>query len=276
VSDSEERTLRVAVLGAGGTIAPAIVHDLAESEEVAGLLLLDLDADRAGDVASRHGAGKARAQSIDARDPDAFACALEGADVLVNSASYRINLEAMRACLAGGCHYVDLGGLYWMTHKQLELGGEFERAGLLAVLGIGSSPGKTNLMALRGVQELGGAIDSIEVAAASRDPEASDDGQLHPPYAIQTLLDELTLEPIVLRDGRPAAIEPLTEGGTVDFGAPVGPRRDDLHPALRAGHVRAELRLPERHLPPVPDASAARPPPGAGGRPGRGGGAGVS
>ena len=57
--------------------------------------------------------------------------------MLVNTASYRINLEAMRACLKAGCHYLDLGGLYWMTGRQLELGTEFERAGLLAVLGIG-------------------------------------------------------------------------------------------------------------------------------------------
>lgn len=39
--------MRVAVLGAGGTIAPAIVRDLAESPEVEELLLLDLDLDRA-------------------------------------------------------------------------------------------------------------------------------------------------------------------------------------------------------------------------------------
>lgn len=212
----------MAVLGAGGTIAPAIVHDLGESDEVESLLLLDLDVDRAVRVASQHGAGKARAESIDARDAEAFACALDGVDVLVNAASYRINLEAMRACLAGGCHYADLGGLYWMTRQQLELGEEFERAGLLAVLGIGSSPGKTNLMALRGVRELGRALESIEIAAASRDLGAPDDGQLRPPYAVQTLLDELTLEPIVLRDEQPVTIEPLTPGGTVDFGEPIG------------------------------------------------------
>ena len=39
--------MRVAVLGAGGTITPAIVRDLAESPEVEELLLLDLDLDRA-------------------------------------------------------------------------------------------------------------------------------------------------------------------------------------------------------------------------------------
>src|SRR5947209_1871210 len=83
----------------------------------------------------------------------------------------------------------------------------------LALLGIGSSPGKTNLMARHALDALGGAPESIDVAAAGRDPAAAD-GSFRPPYAIQTLLDELTLEPVVLREGQPTEIEPLTDGGT--------------------------------------------------------------
>jgi saccharopine dehydrogenase-like NADP-dependent oxidoreductase len=223
-----ERSVHVAVLGASGTIAPAIVRDLAPSEEVAGLVLLDLEEARAAAVADEHAPGRARAQAVDARDGEALRRALEGIDVLVNSAPYRINLEAMQACLATGAHYLDLGGLYWMTQRQLELSQAFERAGLVAILGIGSSPGKTNLMARHAVTQLGGqgaVVETVDVMAAGRDPAASDDGRLHPPYAIQTLLDELTLEPIVLRDGQPIAIAPLSDGGPVDFGPPIGRAR---------------------------------------------------
>jgi saccharopine dehydrogenase (NAD+, L-lysine-forming) len=210
------------VLGAAGTIAPAIVRDLAESEEVARMTLLDLDSGRAAAVADAHGGGKASARAVDAADIDALTAALEDADVLVNSASYRVNLEAMRACLAAGCNYLDLGGLYWMTQRQLELAEQFERAGLLAILGIGSSPGKTNLMAARAVRDLDGHPETIEVAAAGRDFGADEDGRLRPPYAIQTLLDELTMEPVVLCGSEPARIAPLTPGGEVDFGRPIG------------------------------------------------------
>jgi saccharopine dehydrogenase (NAD+, L-lysine-forming) len=175
-------------------------------------------------VATADGYGKASAHAVDASDVRALAAALEGSAVVVNSASYRVNLEAMRACLEAGCNYLDLGGLYWMTQRQLELGPKFECAGLLAVLGIGSSPGKTNLMALAAVRMLGDgdAVYAIEIAAAGRDPEARSDGQLRPPYAIQTLLDELTLEPVVIRDHMPEHVAPLTSGGLVDFGEPIG------------------------------------------------------
>ncbi len=216
--------VRVAVLGAGGTIAPAIVHDLAASQEVASMLLLDLDSARAERVAKAHGGPSALARRVDARATGALVEQLREVDVLVNTASYRVNLDAMHACVAAGCNYMDLGGLYWMTGRQLELADEFERAGLVALLGIGSSPGKTNLMALRAAHELGdeAAIETIDVAAAGRDPEAGGDGRLHPPYAVQTLLDELTLAPVVIRDGQPVEIEPLQAGGELDFGEPIG------------------------------------------------------
>lgn len=211
--------MNVAVLGAGGIIAPAIVRDLAESEEVGELLLLDLDGVRAAAVAERHGGGTARAAQVDARD-GALEAALEDVDVLVNSASYRVNLDAMRACLAAGSHYVDLGGLYWMTGDQLELSGDFERAGLLALLGMGSSPGKTNVMAVRAVRELDATPHRIDVIAAGRDLDPPAGASF--PYAPQTLVDELTLSPIAQRGGEPVALEPMQPGGGVDLPEPIG------------------------------------------------------
>jgi lysine 6-dehydrogenase len=202
--------LRVAILGAGGTIAPAIVRDLAESEEVAELLLVDLDKDKARATADRHGGGKA-----------SVAGDVAGADVVVNSAGYRINIDAMRASLDAGAHYVDLGGLYWMTGKQLELHDEFERAGLVAILGMGSSPGKTNVMAAHAARVLGTeTLDTVHVAAGGRDLEPPDGESF--PYALQTLIDELTMNPVVIRDGIPVEVEPLSPGGTVRFAEPIG------------------------------------------------------
>lgn len=214
------------MLGAAGTIAPAIIRDLAASEEIVAMTLLDLDGEQAAAAATAHGAGKARGAAVDARDHDALRAALAeanaDADVLINAASYRVNLDAMRACLAAGCHYLDLGGLYWVTREQLKLDAEFRAAGRLAVLGIGSSPGKTNLMARHAVEQLGTPAHTIEVVAGGRDLAAPDDGRLRPPYAVQTLVDELTLAPVVLRGGTPVEIEALTPGGAVDFGDPIG------------------------------------------------------
>ena len=210
--------MRVAVLGAGGTIAPAIVRDLAESEEVTAMRLLDLDLRKAEEVAMTHGGGKAQARQADATSD--LAEQLEGMEVLVNSAAYRINLAAMRACLDAGCHYMDLGGLYHVTAEQLGLSGEFEQRGKLALLGIGSAPGKTNLLAARAVKELPGNPISISVLAGGRDLQPT--GELSFPYAIRTLLDEITMPPMAIINGRPQEMKPLQDGPRVDFGDPIG------------------------------------------------------
>ncbi len=238
-----QRPLDVAVLGAGGTIGPAIVRDLAESEEVGRMILCDLAVERAAETARLHGGGRSVVVSP---AQGKLAEAISGCDVLVNSASYRVNLEAMEACLEADCHYLDLGGLFWMTGRQLAMSDRFAEAGLLAVLGIGSSPGKTNLMAAVAARELTGElasverapeqrarIDAIHVSAAGRDLDPPQGESF--PYALRTLLDEVTMSPVAVRAGTPVELEPLTAGGTVDFGEPIGELEtiQTLHSELR-------------------------------------------
>jgi lysine 6-dehydrogenase len=60
----------------------------------------------------------------------------------------------------------------------------------------------------------------MHVSAGGRDLDPPDGFSI--PYALQTLLDELTMKPVVLRDGSPVEIKPMSDGGTVDFGQPIG------------------------------------------------------
>jgi saccharopine dehydrogenase-like NADP-dependent oxidoreductase len=155
------------------------------------------------------------------RHGGAVADSPKSADVIVNSAGYRINLDVMRICLEIGAHYIDLGGLYWMTGKQLELSEEFARADLVAVLGMGSSPGKTNVMAAHAAQLLEtDTLETVHVAAGGRDLDPPGGDSF--PYALQTLIDELTMNPVVIRAGTPTEVEPLSPGGSVRFADPIG------------------------------------------------------
>jgi lysine 6-dehydrogenase len=228
--------VRVAVLGAGGTIAPALVRDLAESPEVDGLTLLDMDGARARAVAEAHGGSNATAAAVDASDPQALMLALEGCGLLVNAASYRVNLRAMDASIAAGCGYIDLGGLYHVTAQQLERSDELAERGLLAMLGLGAGPGKTNVMAARAARELD-RVTGVRCSSAGFDADAP--AGLAAPYAIRTLLDELTVPPMVMRDGVAGEIPPMTDGGAIAFPDPVGER-----PSLYTLHSEV-LTLPD-------------------------------
>ena len=63
--------------------------------------------------------------------------------------------------------------------------------------------------------------ETVDVFAAGRDT-APPSGRPSYPYALQTLVDELTMRPIVLRDGRPVEIDPVSPAGQVDFEDPIG------------------------------------------------------
>ena len=161
------------------------------------------------------------AEHVDARDAASLGRAVEGADVVVNAADYRLNLDVMRGALGAGAHYVDLGGLFHVTRQQLELFEDFEAAGLTAILGLGSAPGKTNLLAAAAARRLESDPISMEIWAATRDPAAA--GHPFPaPYSVQTLRDELQMRPVVLREGGLEEVDPLSGAASRDFPEPVG------------------------------------------------------
>jgi saccharopine dehydrogenase-like NADP-dependent oxidoreductase len=195
----------IAVIGAAGTIG----------RNVAGFLEV-----WGAEVARRDFRLEAE-EHADARDRESLARALEGAAVVVNCADYRLNLDVMGGALAAGSHYVDLGGLFHVTKKQLELDGVFREAGLTAILGMGSAPGKTNLLASAAARRLGAEPVSMEIWAATRDPAAAD----HPfpaPYSVQTLRDELQMRPVVVAGGEVIEVEPLSGEAEREFPEPVG------------------------------------------------------
>jgi saccharopine dehydrogenase-like NADP-dependent oxidoreductase len=198
----------IGVLGAAGTIGRLVVVFLEEW----------------GAEVARRDARLRGAERVDARDPAAVAQALDGAAVCVNCADYRLNVTVMEGCLDAECHYVDLGGLYHVTRRQLALDATFREAGLTAVLGLGSAPGKTNLLVRAAADRLGADPLTLEIWAATRDPAAA----RHPfpaPYSVRTLLDELRLRPVVVRDGRVVEVEPLSGAAVRKLPEPVGSAR---------------------------------------------------
>jgi saccharopine dehydrogenase-like NADP-dependent oxidoreductase len=198
-------TPEIAVIGADGTIGRRVVEFLEEW----------------GTGVARRDFRLEGGEHVDARDADAVARALDGASVCVNCADYRLNLEVMRGALAAGADYVDLGGLFHMTRRQLELDTDFRAAGRTAILGMGSAPGKTNLLARAAVERLASDPKRMEIWAATRDPAAA--GHPFPaPYSVRTLLDELHMRPMVVAGGRLTDVDPLSGEAEREFPDPVG------------------------------------------------------
>jgi saccharopine dehydrogenase-like NADP-dependent oxidoreductase len=195
----------IAVIGAAGTIGRNVAERLEEW----------------GAEVARRDFRLEGPEHVDARDRESLARSLEGAHVVVNCADYRLNLDVMGGALAEGSHYVDLGGLFHVTKRQLELDDAFRAAGLTSILGLGSAPGKTNLLASAAALRLGAEPVSMEIWAATRDPAAA--GHPFPaPYSVQTLRDELQMRPVIVADGELTEVEPLSGEAEREFPEPVG------------------------------------------------------
>ena len=151
---------------------------------------------------------------------DVLVKSMQDIDLVINSTPYYHNVQVMEACLAAGCHYIDLGGLFHVSKEQLKLDERFKKAKLTAVLGMGAAPGMTNIMAAAGQNELD-TVQSIDIYVGSIDNTIFE----HPfpvPYSIETLIDEYTLSPMVFEKGEFKSVEALTGAVLVDFPQPVG------------------------------------------------------
>jgi len=114
----------------------AVLHDLSRSRLVGEILVVDPgSARREGVLSKLPDRKRVRVLGFDFRDRRRALWALRGTQVLVNCAWYELNLEAMDLALALRSHYVDLGGLYHMTLRQLRKDRAFRKIGRLAVLG---------------------------------------------------------------------------------------------------------------------------------------------
>jgi saccharopine dehydrogenase-like NADP-dependent oxidoreductase len=213
-------TVRIAVLGAAGAMAAVVVRDL-----------LEFAPDVSVTVADRRplpepGDPRVRTAAVDVRDEEATARLLDGHDAVANCVTYYFNVPVMRAALRARVPYTDLGGLYHGTLKQFALDAEFRQAGVAALLGMGSTPGITNVMAgalARRFDAGAGGVEAIHVRVGCIDRTAS--GPLPVPYALDTVIDEFSLEPMVFRGGRAEAVPPGSGEETIRFPDPVGEAR---------------------------------------------------
>ena len=203
------RSMRIAILGAGAMGSAAA--RLAARHE-ADLTIADPDAARAEALAQATGATAVAFDGSRKRLVEI----LRDADAVAACIPFRLNLEVMEAALEARCPYADLGGLYHMTLRQLELDERFRRAGVPAILGIGMAPGITNLLARLGADRLE-TVESVDLVNGSVDP-----GGFGVPYSPETILDEFAEPAIVFEEGEVREVPPASGGIRWTLPEPMG------------------------------------------------------
>src|SRR5262249_50973933 len=178
------------VLGGAGAIGRVIVRDLYESNSKNQILIADFDEQSSRDIASSYRSKRVSYAFADARSPSRLTSVLRDRSVVINCTRHQFDLNVMEAALRAGTHYLDLGGLFIWT-RQLRLHRRFVDAGLTAILGMGCSPGLTNVMAAAAAAKLD-RVKSIRIRIGGVD-FSSRNGNFAFPYSAQTIVEELTL-----------------------------------------------------------------------------------
>lgn len=215
--------MKYAVIGGAGAMGSITVRDLVETAPAKDeIIIADFDTTKARLLAAQLGRKNVKAVHVDIKAPDKAAKAIHDADIIINCTQYEFNLQVMNLALALKAHYIDLGGLFHMTRKQMGLHDTFREIGKLAVLGVGAAPGITNLLARHGADQLD-TVHDIHIRLGSIDKTRYKPvPALGVAYSLKTILEEFSFDPAVFTKGKWKFIKPMSGADPYRFPSPVG------------------------------------------------------
>lgn len=194
--------VRILVTGGAGEMGAYACRALAKADEVAQVIVADRDLARAVELADELGP-RAVPLALDISDIEALDDVLAEVDIVLNTAGpfYRFGREVLGAAIATGTHYLDICDDWEPTLDMLELDDAARAAGVTAVIGMGASPGTSNLLALLTMDRLD-TVDRVVTAwRAGALPYPADGEEPQTNAALEHWVHNCT-EPIkIWRDG---------------------------------------------------------------------------
>jgi lysine 6-dehydrogenase len=208
------------VLGAG-LQGCACAYDLLQNPEISQVTLADLHPDKLPPFLAGDWQGRLQAVRLDVTDPEAVQQTLRGHAAVMSAIPYYYNEPMARAAVEAGCHFSDLGGNTEIVLEQKKLQEQALAAGVSVIPDCGLAPGMVNILAAEGIRRLDHAEKvKIFVGGLPQKPEPPLNYQIV--YSLEGALDYYTTPSWVLRGGKPAQVDALSELEAVDFPQPVG------------------------------------------------------
>ncbi|WP_155059916.1 saccharopine dehydrogenase family protein [Streptomyces blattellae] len=229
--------MRVLLVGAGG-VGTAVTRIAARRSFFEAMVVADYDPARADAAVAAVGDRRFRAERVDAGDQTAVAALLEahGCDVLLNATDPRFVMPLFRAAYAAGATYVDMAMSLSRPHPdrpyeecgvklgdaQFAQAADWEKAGVLALVGMGVEPGLSDVFARHAADEL---FDEIEEIGIRDGANLTVDGyDFAPSFSIWTTIEECLNPPVVYEADRGwFTTAPFSEPEVFDFPEGIGP-----------------------------------------------------
>jgi lysine 6-dehydrogenase len=212
--------MRMLVLGAG-LQGSACAYDLLQQPGVERVTIADVKPERIPGFLKAYVGKRLVLLKLDVQDGAALRAAMVGHEAVQNAAPYHFNLEVSRAAVDTGVHDADLGGNTEIVFKQKELDADAKQRSVSVIPDCGLAPGMVNILAAEGIRRVGDAeAVKIYVGGLPQHPEPPLNYQIV--YSLEGALDYYTTPSWVLRDGKPARVDALSELEQVMFPPPVG------------------------------------------------------
>jgi saccharopine dehydrogenase-like NADP-dependent oxidoreductase len=211
--------MKILLIGAGA-VGSVISKYLYKDDEVAEVICASNNMNRAKEFISD--GGKIKLVELNASNIDEIVDKARGVDLIINASLPRFNENILEAALRVGAHYQDLASELadLKTAEQLKFAEKFKKAGLTALINTGVAPGITNLLA----REAADKLNEIE-AIHFRCVEEQKASEFIFAWSAETTLDDLTMPPLVYRDGKFILTKPFGDSEEYEFPEPFGKRR---------------------------------------------------
>jgi saccharopine dehydrogenase-like NADP-dependent oxidoreductase len=145
----------VVALGGCGGMGRHAVRTALEFDQVDQILIADRDKSRAAQFARSCG-DKTAPWEIDVTNSKSLAKLLDLGDVVLNTVGpfYQLGVPILKTAIETGCNYLDINDDWEPTLEMLKLDEAAKNAGVTAVIGMGASPGISNLLAAKACERL--------------------------------------------------------------------------------------------------------------------------
>jgi len=140
--------MKAVVLGGAGVMGSYAVERLSKSDVFSEILIADIDEERARKISEK--SEKLGYTKVDATDKDNLSRVIKGADVVVNCVGpfYKFAPRILGTAIEQGVDYVDICDDYDATEQLIDdFNSRAVDAGVTCIVGLGASPGLTNVIA---------------------------------------------------------------------------------------------------------------------------------
>jgi saccharopine dehydrogenase (NAD+, L-lysine-forming) len=139
---------KIIVLGGNGAVGSVAVKTLHKSNDFNQIIIGDYNYDGAKKLAKSMNTSSVTARFVDALDPESIGKAIHGCDIVLNCVGpfYNTVKPILSAVIEQKIDYIDVCDDVDVTLEILDMDAQIKQKGQKVVLGMGNSPGITNIL----------------------------------------------------------------------------------------------------------------------------------